>query len=373
VTKIDRKYKIERDAQLALSQLIEELGELAKEINRKKLRRENPDSKKLEDEFADVFLQFAKLAEMHEVDLEKSVLQKIGELKKEVIWNNPMKLLDGKKLAEKILRNVRDEVSKMKKKPVLAMVLVGNDPASSIYVRRKGAFCEKAGIDSRTFKFPASISEKKLLRIIGNLNKDKNVTAIMVQLPLPEHIDKNKIIEAIDPRKDADCLHPLNFGRFVQSGEKYSVVAPATPLGIVKLLEEYKVKIEGKNAVVVGRSNIVGKPAAQFLMNRGATVTVCHRHTKNLAARTREADILVVAAGKKHLIKAGMVKRGVIVVDVGVNRTKNRRGLTSTVCGDVDFAAVSKKASYITPVPGGVGPVTIAMLLWNTIDLTNSK
>ena len=187
----------------------------------------------------------------------------------------------------------------------------------------------------------------------------------MVQLPLPKHIDKKKIIESVDPRKDADCLHPLNFGRFAQEGEQYSVVAPATPLGIIKLLEEYKIIIAGKNAVVVGRSNIVGKPMAQFLLNRGATITVCHRQTKDLKSYTQKADILVVAVGKMNLIKADMVKKGAVIIDVGVNRGENKK-----IYGDVDFKSVSKKAAYITPVPGGVGPVTIAMLLWNTVRLT---
>ncbi|MDI6778146.1 MAG: bifunctional 5,10-methylenetetrahydrofolate dehydrogenase/5,10-methenyltetrahydrofolate cyclohydrolase [Patescibacteria group bacterium] len=274
-----------------------------------------------------------------------------------------MQLLDGRKLAQKIIRDLKKQVSRMKKKPVLAMILVGNDPASAIYVRRKYVFCEEAGIRSNTIKLPSNTSEKKLLVIIDKLNKDKSVSAIMVQLPLPRHINKIKIIESIDPKKDADCLHPENYGKFAQVDESYSVVAPATPFGIVKLLEEYKIKIEGKHAVVVGRSNIVGKPAAQLLLNRGATVTVCHRHTKNLAAFTRQADILVVAVGKRNLIKASMVKRGTVVVDVGVNR------VGKNIFGDVNFPSVSKKASYITPVPGGVGPITIAMLLWNMVRL----
>lgn len=278
-----------------------------------------------------------------------------------------MILLDGKKLSEKILAQIKKQVSRMQKKPVLAMILVGDDPASSIYVRRKKIFCEEAGIISKTMKLPAKTSEKKLLAIIGKLNKDKNVTAIMVQLPLPHHMNKNKIIAAIDPGKDADCLHPANYGKFAQVDEEYSIVAPATPFGIVKLLEEYKIKIEGKHAVVVGRSNIVGKPAAQLLLNRGATVTICHRHTKNLAAFTRQADILVVAAGKINLIKANMVKKGVVVIDVGVNRAGKK------IFGDVDFPSVSKKASFITPVPGGVGPTTIAILLWNTMRLSKSS
>ena len=194
---------------------------------------------------------------------------------------------------------------------------------------------------------------------------------------MPKHIDKNKIIEAIDPEKDADCLHPLNFGRFAQEGEKYSVVAPATPLGIIKLLEEYKIKIDGKNAVIVGRSNIVGKPMAQFLLNRNATVTICHSHTKNLKSYTQKADILVVAVGKMNMITADMVQKGVVVIDVGVNRAENKKILSlvnkkkisAKICGDVDFDSVSPKASFITPVPGGVGPMTIAMLLWNTVSL----
>lgn len=275
-----------------------------------------------------------------------------------------MKILDGAKFANKIILQLKKKVATMKRKPVLAMVLVGDDPASAIYVRRKGVFCEKAGIGSKTIILPAKASEKKLLGLIDKLNKDKKVSAIMVQLPLPKHIDKNKIIEAIDPKKDADCLHPLNFGRFAQEGEEYSVVAPATPLGIIKMLEEYKIPIAGKNAVVVGRSNIVGKPMAQFLLNRGATITVCHRQTKNLKSYTQKADILVVAVGKMNLIKADMVKKGVAVIDVGVNRAENKK-----IHGDVDFESVSKKSAYITPVPGGVGPMTIAMLLWNTVKL----
>jgi len=274
-----------------------------------------------------------------------------------------MRLLDGKKLAEKILKNLKKQVSRMKKRPVLAMVLVGNDLASSIYVRRKEVFCAEVGIESKTLKFSEKISEKKLLGVIKKLNKDKKISAIMVQLPLPKHIDKTKILEALDPQKDADCLHPENYGKFAQIGEDHSVVAPATPFGIMKLLEEYKIKIEGRHAVVVGRSNIVGKPIAQFLLNYGATVTICHRHTKDLSAFTRQADILVVAVGKRNLIRADMVKRGVVVIDVGINRIGKK------IFGDVDFQEVSKKASYITPVPGGVGPVTIAMLLWNTVRL----
>lgn len=274
-----------------------------------------------------------------------------------------MRILNGRLLAKKILKQLKREVKGLPERPVLAMILVGNNPASAIYVRRKGIFCEEAGIESKTIILPVKISEKKLFDIIRKLNQDKNITAIMVQLPLPPHINKTRVIETIDPRKDADCLHPQNYGKFAQVDESYSIVAPATPFGIVRLLEEYKIKIEGKHAVVVGRSNIVGKPAAQLLLNRGATVTICHRHTKNLASFTRQADILVVAVGKRNLIRANMVKGGVVVIDVGVNRVGKK------LYGDVDFPNVSKKASYITPVPGGVGPITIAMLLWNTVRL----
>jgi methylenetetrahydrofolate dehydrogenase (NADP+) / methenyltetrahydrofolate cyclohydrolase len=274
-----------------------------------------------------------------------------------------MVLLDGKSLAKKIIQDLKKQVSMMKKKPVLAMILIGEDLASSIYVRRKKVFCEETGIISKIMKLSAETSEKELLALIGKLNMDRNIAAIMIQLPLPKHINKTRAIEAIDPKKDADCLHPSNYGKFAQVGKKYSVVAPATPFGIVRLLEKYKIKIEGQHAVVVGRSNIVGKPAGQLLLNRGATVTICHRHTKNLAAFTRQADILVVAVGKRNLIRGNMVKKGAVVIDVGINRFGKK------IFGDVDFPVVSKKASYITPVPGGVGPTTIAILLWNTVQL----
>jgi len=275
----------------------------------------------------------------------------------------PAKIIDGKKIAEKILNGLKSKIKSMKEKPGLAIVLVGDNPASEIYVSSKEktfkeveGYCERHNLDK-------DVSEMDLLNLVTKLNNNPKVHGILVQLPLPKGFDTEKIITAIDPKKDADCLHPENFGKFVQANEEYSIVAPATPFGIVRLLEEYKVKIEGKHAIVVGRSNIVGKPVAQLLLNRGATVTVCHRHTKNLAAFTRQADILVVAAGKRNLIRANMVKRGAIVIDVGVNHVGKK------IFGDVDFGSVSKKASYITPVPGGVGPVTIAMLLWNTVRL----
>ena len=278
------------------------------------------------------------------------------------------RIIDGKQVAQDIRAELKEEAAKLKEKgivPGLGVILVGEDPASKSYVTAKERACEEIGLYSDDNRLPAETSQEKLMALVKKMNDDPKIHGILVQLPLPKHIDRNKIIEAIDPKKDADCLHPLNFGRFAQEGEEYSIVAPATPLGIIKLLEEYKIKIEGKNAVVVGRSNIVGKPMAQFLLNRDATVTICHRHTKNLKSYTQKADILVVAVGKMNMIKANMVKKGAVVIDVGVNRGENKK-----IFGDIDFKSVSKKASHITPVPGGVGPMTIAMLLWNTVRLT---
>jgi len=281
-----------------------------------------------------------------------------------------MKMLDGTKLANKIILQLKRKAATLNRRPVLAMVLVGNDESSKIYVKNKKKACDRVGISSREVLLPADISQKKLLRQIDKLNRDKKISGIILQLPLPKHLDKYGILESIDPKKDADCLNHRNFGKFLQAGENKSAVVPATAIGIIKLLEEYRIAISGKYAVVIGYSDIVGKPLVEMLLERGATVTICHRLTKNLARYTREADILVVAVGKKNLIKANMVKKGVVVIDVGVNREKNRRGLTSTISGDADFAAVSKKASFITPVPGGVGPMTIAMLLANMVKLS---
>jgi len=258
----------------------------------------------------------------------------------------------------------------MKKKPVLAMVLVGNDEASKIYIKNKKIACEKVEVEYKEVLLLANISQKKLAAEIQKLNRDKKITGIILQLPIPKHLDKYKILEAIDPKKDADCLHHLNFGKFLQVGEKKSVVIPATAIGIIKLLEEYNISLSGKNAVVIGYSDIVGKPTTELLLDRGATVTVCHSRTRNLKKITREADIIVVSAGVKNILTGNMVKKGVIVIDVGIHYKKNRRGLTSTICGDVDFSSVSEKAGCITPVPGGIGPMTVAMLMWNTVRLS---
>jgi methylenetetrahydrofolate dehydrogenase (NADP+) / methenyltetrahydrofolate cyclohydrolase len=276
-----------------------------------------------------------------------------------------MQILDGKKLSEKLLSGLEKQVSLRKKKPVLAMVFVGNDPASKVYVRNKKFACEKVGIISKEIILSENISENKLVLEIEKLNRDQNITGIIVQLPLPKKIDKYRVLEAINPKKDADCLNHRNFGRFLQVGEKKSVVIPATAIGIIKLLEEYKIPFSGRYAVVVGYSDIVGKPLTEMLLERGATVTVCHDKTKDIGKYTSQADVLAVATGVRGLIKGSMVKKGAVIVDAGIHRDKNKK-----IYGDVDFTSVSRKASYITPVPGGVGPMTVAMLLWNTVRLS---
>lgn len=277
-----------------------------------------------------------------------------------------MKILDGKKLSERINNKLKKKVSGMKIKPVLAMVLVGNDEASKIYVRNKKRGCEEVGIGSKELLLPKNISQKKLIAEIGKLNRDKKITGIILQLPIPKHIDKYAVLEAIDPKKDADCLHHRNFGRFLQVGENKSIVIPATAIGAIRLLEEYKVPLLGKYAVVVGYSDIVGKPLTEMLLERGATVTVCHDKTKNLGKYTSQADILAVATGVRGLIIGNMVKKGAVVIDAGIHRKdKNKK-----IYGDVDFPSVSRKVSLITPVPGGIGPMTVAMLLWNTVRLS---
>lgn len=270
-------------------------------------------------------------------------------------------ILDGKKLRDKILEGLKKRVEEFDVPPELAVILVGDNPASRIYVNNKKKTAEKLGIKSHVFEFPQCISEEKLLEKIQDLNKVPFINAILVQLPLPEHIDKFKIIDAIAPYKDVDGLTPYNCGKLF-AGEK-PFVYPCTPRGILHLLEEYNIEIEGKNVVVVGRSNLVGKPVAQMMMNKNATVTMCHSHSKNLADITRRADILISATGRK-IITENMVKEGCVVVDVGIFKDAN--GKTT---GDVDFENVSKKAGFISPVPGGVGPMTIASLMLNTVDL----
>lgn len=270
-------------------------------------------------------------------------------------------ILDGKMLRDKIFESLKAKLDKMEQKPTLAVILVGENPASQIYVRNKKKTAEKLGINSLSIEYPSDISEEELLNKIKELNSDEKVTAILVQLPLPAHINKNRIIDAILPQKDVDGLTPYNLGKLFSGEEPY--VYPCTPKGILLLLDEYNIKLEGKNIVVVGRSNLVGKPVAQMLLKRNATVTMCHSHTKNLSEITKTADIIVSAVGKK-VIGEKMLKSDCVVIDVGIFRDENGK-----ISGDVDFENVSKTAAYISPVPGGVGPMTIASLMLNTVEL----
>ncbi len=272
-------------------------------------------------------------------------------------------ILDGKKLRDKIFENLKQRLNNMSEKPTLAVILVGDDPASQIYVKNKKKTAENLGINSIVINYPSDISENILLDKIQELNNDNKITAILVQLPLPKHIDKFKIIDAIAPEKDVDGLTPYNSGKLFAGEEPY--VYPCTPKGILLLLDEYNIELEGKHVVVIGRSNLVGKPVAQMLLNRNATVTMCHSHTKNLSDITKTADIVVSAVGK-NIIGEKMLKSDCVVIDVGIY--KNIEG---KICGDVNFEEVSKIASHITPVPGGVGPMTIASLMLNTIKLFN--
>ncbi|WP_025209766.1 bifunctional methylenetetrahydrofolate dehydrogenase/methenyltetrahydrofolate cyclohydrolase FolD [Hippea sp. KM1] len=272
-----------------------------------------------------------------------------------------MVILDGKALSKKIKENIKEEVRLLKEKgiiPGLAVILVGDNPASQVYVNMKTKACEEVGIYSINHRMPAEITEKELIDVIKMLNDNPMVHGILVQLPLPKHIREERIIEAIDYTKDVDGFHPYNMGRLARGNPLFS---SCTPLGIMKMFEEYHIDLEGKDVVMVGAGNITGKPMALMLLNANATVEVCHIYTKDLKEKTRQADIVISAVGKPSLITEDMVKEGAIVIDVGISRVNGK------VVGDVDFENVSKKASYITPVPGGVGPMTIAMLLYNTL------
>ena len=275
-------------------------------------------------------------------------------------------IIDGKKLSEKICAQVRAEAETMRRRPCLAAVLVGEDPASQIYVRNKERDCKKCGIDSRRYDLPYTVPEKKLLALIDRLNNDDAVDGILVQLPLPEQISERKVINAVSPEKDVDAFHPLNVGKMV-IGE--GTLMPCTPAGIMAMLREYGISPDGKHCVIVGRSNIVGRPMGLMLLNADATVTYCHRHTKDLAAMTRQADILIVAAGSPRLITGDMVKDGAVVIDVAMNRDPE----TGKFFGDVCFDGVEKKASFITPVPGGVGPMTRAQLMKNILAAAKER
>ncbi|HIU86146.1 TPA: bifunctional 5,10-methylene-tetrahydrofolate dehydrogenase/5,10-methylene-tetrahydrofolate cyclohydrolase [Candidatus Spyradomonas excrementavium] len=271
-------------------------------------------------------------------------------------------IIDGKALRNRILEGLKAEVKNLDKKPFLAVIIVGNDPASKIYVSNKKKTALELGFQSVVIEMPENTPEKVLLEKIEELNKNKEVNAILVQLPLPAHISTERVIETVSPQKDVDCFHPFNTGKIAQNARPF--VYPCTPKGIIRLLEEYKIPVAGKNAVVIGRSNIVGRPVAAMLTNLDATVTICHSKTQNLSEITKNADILISAAGSRGLVTADMVKDGAAVFDVGMNRDENGK-----LAGDVDFEAVKEKASFITPVPGGVGPMTICTLMTNTFEL----
>ena len=273
-----------------------------------------------------------------------------------------MKLINGKELAKKIREGLKNEVIKLKKRninPKLAVIMVGHDKASEVYVRNKSKACQEIGIEYEEFLLEATIAQKELMDLINNLNERKDVHGILLQSPIPEHLDIREAFNSIDYRKDVDGFNPINVGK-LSIGEDCFI--SCTPYGVIKMLEEYNIPVEGKRAVIIGRSNIVGKPLLQCLLNKNATVTICHSKTKNIEEITREADILVAALGKPKFVKENMVKAGAVVIDVGINRNEEGK-----LVGDVDFENVSKKASYITPVPGGVGPMTIAMLMSNVV------
>jgi len=285
----------------------------------------------------------------------------------------PAELIDGRAIADKVRADVARRVAKLATrgiKPGLAVVLVGEDPASAVYVRSKGKACDEAGMHSITLRLPADTSEADLLARIGHMNADPGIHGILVQMPLPKQIDAHAVLRRIDPSKDVDGFHPVNVGKMLV-GERDGFV-PCTPAGIQFLLKASGVRTPGKHCVVIGRSNTVGKPMAALMMqdneDANCTVTVCHRHTVDLKGRAREADILIVAAGRPRMVTADMVKPGAVVIDVGANRVADPKAKNGTrLEGDVDFEAVRQVASKITPVPGGVGPMTIAMLLSNTV------
>ncbi|MCX5632563.1 MAG: bifunctional methylenetetrahydrofolate dehydrogenase/methenyltetrahydrofolate cyclohydrolase FolD [Phycisphaerae bacterium] len=285
----------------------------------------------------------------------------------------PAKIIDGKQIAANIRAELKAEIEKLKAKgiiPGLGVILVGADPASVSYVTAKEKACGEIGIYSDDNRLPAETSEKDLLALVNKMNKDPKINGILVQLPLPKHIDEQKVLLAIDPAKDVDGFHPISVGKMVVGQKAF---LPCTPNGVVQLLLRSGVKLDGAEVVIVGRSNIVGKPLANMLIQKSpagnATVTVCHTRTKDVAAHTRRADIVIAAAGKVNAITADMIKDGAVVIDVGINRVEDSTKKAGfRLVGDVDFENVSKKASLITPVPGGVGPMTITMLLYNTVE-----
>lgn len=272
------------------------------------------------------------------------------------------KILDGKEVAKKVRDNLKKEVEELKRQgvvPKLAVIMVGDDPSSKIYVKNKSVACEDVGIAYEEYILDSNITMEKLLNLIDSLNNKKDVHGILLQSPIPKNLDINEAFKRIDAKKDVDGFNPINVGKLCLEQDTFT---SCTPYGVMRILEDYNIDIEGKNAVVIGRSNIVGKPMFQCLLNASATVTICHSRTKNLSEFTKKADVLVVAIGKPKFITQDMVKENAVVIDVGINRLEDGK-----ICGDVDFENVAEKCSYITPVPGGVGPMTIAMLMQNIV------
>lgn len=274
-----------------------------------------------------------------------------------------MQIIDGKKVSAQVKEEVRKQTLELKEMhgiiPGLAVVIVGDDPASRVYVNNKKKACEVVGFKSEEYALPASTTQEELLELVNTLNNKSDINGILVQLPLPEHLDDKAVIEAINPQKDVDAFHAVNVGK-IMLGE-YDFL-PCTPSGVMEMLHAYDIPVSGKNCVVIGRSNIVGKPMAMLLLHENGTVTICHSRTQNLTEVCKEADILVAAVGKPKFVTADMVKEGAVVIDVGMDRDENGK-----LCGDVDFENVKDKCSYITPVPGGVGPMTISTLMKNTL------
>ena len=280
-----------------------------------------------------------------------------------------MTIIDGKALSDKILKEIENEHSELQakvgRKAGLAVIIVGENPASQIYVRNKIRACERVGFHSETIRLDENITEENLLLEIEKLNNDNNIDGILVQLPIPKHINELKVINAISAEKDVDGFHTTNIGKMM-IGDEIGFL-PCTPAGVIQMFEEYNIDLEGKDILVIGQSNIVGKPMTLLLINKRATVQVCNSKTKNLSEKLQKADVVVAAAGSPKLVKGSDVKEGVVVIDIGINRVDGK------ICGDVDFEEVSQKASYITPVPGGVGPMTIAMLIKNTFKSYKQK
>ena len=277
-------------------------------------------------------------------------------------------IIDGKELAKKIRANLKIECDELKKKNIkskLAVIMVGEDTASKVYVRNKSRACEDVGVEYEEYLLDSKISQKELIELIEKLNKDKTVNGILLQSPIPSNLDINEAFRTISPEKDVDGFNPVNIGKLVLNQDTF---VSCTPYGIMKMFEEYNIDLTGKNVVILGRSNIVGKPLIHCCLNKNATVTSCHSKTQNLAQKSKEADVLISAIGKANFVTADMVKDGAVVIDVGINRLDNGK-----ITGDVDFESVKEKASYITPVPGGVGPMTIAMLMNNVIKATKRQ